>query len=233
MIEKSLSAEKKSFAFNIYLILAAIFICSLVVSNLIFQKFFYMDLFGWYTFEVSVGILPYPVTFLVTDLISEIYGKKRANQVVITGIFASAFSLLIVMVSDGVPATAWSPIGDDKFHEVFGLSALAVFASAMAYLVAQFVDIRIYHFWKVKTQGRHLWLRNNFSTVTSQFLDTFSVLFLLCSFGVIEWSLFGVLLLNGFLFKVIVALLDTPILYACVYWFRRQFGLKAHEEIAL
>ena len=233
MIEKTLAPKDKSLAFNIYLVLAAIFISSLVVSNLIFQKFFYWDFFGWYQFEISVGILPYPITFLVTDLISEIYGKKKANQVVITGIFASAFSLLIVMSSDAVPATEWSPIDNDIFHKVFGLSALAVFASAMAYLVAQFVDIRIYHFWKVRTKGRHLWLRNNFSTITSQFLDTFSVLFLLCSFGVIEWSLFGILLLNGFLFKLLVALLDTPILYVFVYRFRARFNLSAHEEIAL
>ena len=225
--------KDKNLAFSIYLILAAIFISSLVVSNLIFQKFFSWDFFGVHTFEISVGILPYPVTFLVTDLISEIYGKKRANQVVITGIFASAFSLLIIMISDMAPATEWSPIGNEVFHQVFGLSAVAVFASAMAYLVAQFVDIRIYHFWKVKTKGRHLWLRNNFSTITSQFLDTFSVLFLLCSFGVIDWDLFGLLLLNGFLFKLVVALLDTPVLYICVYWLRGRFGLQAHEEIEL
>ena len=225
--------KDKNLAFSIYLILAAIFISSLVVSNLIFQKFFSWDFFGVHTFEISVGILPYPVTFLVTDLISEIYGKKRANQVVITGIFASAFSLLIIMISDMAPATEWSPIGNAVFHQVFGLSAIAVFASAMAYLVAQFVDIRIYHFWKVKTKGRHLWLRNNFSTITSQFLDTFSVLFLLCSFGVIDWDLFGLLLLNGFLFKLLVALLDTPVLYICVYWLRGRFGLQAHEEIEL
>ena len=228
-----LPEKKRILAFNIYLVLASIFIASLVVSNLIFQKFFSWDFLGWYDFEISVGILPYPITFLVTDLISEIYGRKKANQVVITGIFASAFSLLIIMVSDAVPATEWSPVGDTTFHKVFGLSALAVFASAMAYLVAQFVDIRIYHFWKRKTKGRHLWLRNNFSTITSQFLDTFSVLFLLCSFGIIDWKLFPALLLNGFLFKLLVALLDTPILYIFVYWFRGYFGLKAHEEIEL
>lgn len=229
----SLSVKDRNLAFNIYLVLASIFIASLVVSNLIFQKFFSWDFFGWYDFEVSVGILPYPITFLVTDLISEIYGKKNANKVVITGIFASAFSLLIIMVSDGVVATEWSPVDNRTFHQVFGLSALAVFASAMAYLVAQFVDIRIYHFWKTKTKGRHLWLRNNFSTITSQFLDTFSVLFLLCSFGIIDWALFPMLLLNGFGFKLLVALLDTPILYLCVYWFRTRFGLQPHEEIGL
>jgi len=228
-----MTLKNKNLAFNIYLILASVFIASLVVSNLIFQKFFSWNFFGLYNFEISVGILPYPATFLVTDLISEIYGRKKANQVVITGIFASAFSLLIIMLSDAASATSWSPVGNEIFHQVFGLSALAVFASTMAYIVAQFVDIRIYHFWKERTKGRHLWLRNNFSTITSQFLDTFSVLFLLCSFGVIEWSLFGILLLNGFLFKLLIALLDTPILYFFVYWFRRKFDLKVGEEIEL
>ena len=96
--------SKKLLAYKIYLVLAALFITSLVVSNLIFQKFFSWDFFGFYTFEISVGILPYPITFLVTDLISEIYGKKKANQVVIAGIFASFFSLLIIYVADIVPA---------------------------------------------------------------------------------------------------------------------------------
>lgn len=225
--------KNKTLAFNIYLILASVFIASLVVSNLIFQKFFTWDFFGIYTFEISVGILPYPMTFLVTDIISEIYGKKKANQVVITGVFASVFSLIIIILADLSPATNWSPVNNEIFYNVFGLSAIAVFASMMAYLIAQFIDIRIYHFWKKKTQGRHLWLRNNFSTISSQFLDTFSVLFLLCSFGVIEWSLFEPLLVSGFLFKMLVALFDTPILYFFVYLFRKKFNLKVGEEIKL
>ncbi len=228
-----MSDKNRSLAFHIYLILASIFIASLVVSNLIFQKFFTWDFFGIYTFEISVGILPYPITFLVTDIISEIYGRKKANQVVVTGIFASAFSLLIISTADFVSATSWSPIDNAVFHKVFGLSGVAVFASMMAYLIAQFIDIRIYHFWKEKTQGKHLWLRNNFSTISSQFLDTFSVLFLLCFFGVIDWDLFGSLLLAGFLYKLLIALLDTPLLYLCVYAFRKKFNLKVGEEIAL
>ena len=225
--------EKKLLGYKIYLVLAALFITSLVVSNLIFQKFFTWDFFGVYTFEISVGILPYPLTFLVTALISEIYGKKKANQVVIAGIFASFFSLLIIFVAEAVPATSWSPVNDTVFNNVFGLSVLAVFSSMIAYLLAQFVDIRIYHYWKKLTKGRHLWLRNNFSTVTSQFLDTFSVLFLLCSFGIIEWELFGKLLLNGFLFKVMIAFLDTPILYIAVHYFRKLFNLEVGDELIL
>ena len=116
-----MNENNKTLAFNIYLILASVFIASLVVSNLIFQKFFTWDFFGIYKFEISVGILPYPMTFLVTDIISEIYGKKRANQVVIAGIFASAFSLLIILLADAAPATSWSPIDNSLFHKVFGL----------------------------------------------------------------------------------------------------------------
>lgn len=214
------------------MILGALFICSLVVSNLIFQKFFYWDFFG-YTFEISVGILPYPITFLITDLISEIYGKKRANQVVTAGVFASFFSLLIVTVADKVPATGWSPIDDSLFTTVFGATAIAVLASMLAYLFAQYLDIQLFHFWKKLTKGKHLWLRNNFSTFLSQFVDTATVLLLLCSFGKIEWELFTGLLISGFLFKVLIAACDTPFLYAGVFGFRRWFGLKAGEELKI
>ncbi|MCH7785539.1 MAG: queuosine precursor transporter [Bacteroidetes bacterium] len=228
-----LTSKDRFLAQRIYLILGALFISSLVVSNLIFQKFFYWDFFGIYTFEISVGILPYPITFLITDIISEVYGKRKANQVVTAGIFASFFSMLIVYVAGNVPATEWSPINNALFNTVFGATAIAVLASMMAYLLAQYIDIQIFHFWKRLTKGKHLWLRNNFSTFLSQFVDTFTVLFLLCSFGKISWSLFSVLLASGFLFKVMVAALDTPFLYAAVYALRKRFGLKMGEEIEI
>jgi len=229
----ALTVKDSIVAQRIYLILGGLFIASLVVSNLIFQKFFYWDFFGIYTFEISVGILPYPITFLITDLISEVYGKQKANEVVTAGIFASFFSLFIVLISDFAPATSWSPIDDSLFSKVFGATAIAVLASMMAYLLAQYIDIQIFHFWKRVTKGKHLWLRNNFSTFLSQFVDTFTVLLLLCSFGKISWALFGTLLLSGFLFKVIVAVTDTPFLYAAVFAFRKRFGLKMGEELSL
>jgi uncharacterized integral membrane protein (TIGR00697 family) len=226
-----LSVKDQLFAQKIYLILGALFVASLVASNLIFQKFFYWDFFGLYTFEISVGILPYPITFLITDIISEVYGKRKANQIVTIGIFASFFSMLIVFVSGIVPATNWSPVSDTLFNKVFGATAIAVLASMLAYLFAQYIDIQLFHFWKRLTKGKHLWLRNNFSTFLSQFVDTFTVLILLCSFGKIEWKLFSSLLLSGFLFKVLIAVLDTPLLYLAVYAFRNRFGLAMGEEI--
>jgi uncharacterized integral membrane protein (TIGR00697 family) len=231
-----MNQKDKALADQIFLFLAALFITSLVVSNLIFQKFFFWypvdtSIFGIPLFELSVGILPYPITFLITDLISEIFGKKKANQVVIAGIFASFFSIGILLVADAVPAIANSPLNDATFNQVFSLSPLAVLASMIAYLLAQFVDIRIYHFWKKITQGKHLWLRNNFSTFTSQFLDTFTVILLLCFFGVLSWDMFLGLVVSGFVFKVLVAVIDTPFLYLFVYLIRKRFGLKIGEEI--
>jgi hypothetical protein len=218
--------KKQIQANNFYLVLSGIFIASLVTSNLIFQKFFTWDAFGLYTFEISVGIIPYPVTFLVTDIISEIYGRKRANRIVMAGLFASLFTLLIVLLADLSKATPWSPVTDSEFNHVFGVTFIGVGASMVAYLTAQFIDVQLFHFWKRLTKGKYLWFRNNASTMTSQFIDTFTILLLLCSFGLIEWSLFFALLLNGFLFKVMVALLDTPIIYIIAWQFRKYFGLK-------
>ena len=218
---------------RIYLLLGGIFIASLVSSNLIFQKFFFWTPFAFlanlgsgiwmswlseYTVELSVGILPYPVSFLVTDIVSEIYGREKANRMVMVGFIASIFIMGVVMVGDMVSATQWSPVDDSIFHRVFGLFGPAVFASMTAYITAQFIDIRIFHFWKRITNNRHLWLRNNGSTIFSQLIDTLSVLFLLCSFGVIDWVRFYPLLLNGFLFKVLIAWIDTPFFYLFSYF---------------
>lgn len=228
-----LKTSQQNLAYQIYFILSSMFIASLVVSNLIFQKFFYWDFFGIYTFKLSVGILPYPITFLITDVISEIYGQKKANQVVTSGIFASVFSLGIIYVANIVPATATSPVSDTVFTDVFGQTALAVLASMMAYLAAQYIDIYFFHLWKRITKGKMLWVRNNFSTFTSQFVDTFSVLILLCFFEILPWDIFTELLISGFLFKVLIAAIDTPFLYAAVWLFQKKFGLKRGEELVL
>jgi len=224
-LEKSrLTIQKRRHAETLFLILASLFITSLVTSNLIFQKFFNWNPFGWFDFELSVGIIAYPVTFLITDIISEIFGKKRAQMVVVAGIFASFFALLIIIVSAEAPATDWSPISSPEFKKVFGFTYIAVAASLAAYLFAQFLDVRVFHFWKKLTRGKHLWIRNNFSTFTSQIVDTATVLLLLCSFGVIEWTYFGILFLNGYLFKFLFALFDTPIIYLMVYLIRKYFN---------
>jgi uncharacterized integral membrane protein (TIGR00697 family) len=230
--------KDKVLAERIYLFLGAIFITSLVASNLIFQKFVYwhpfgeeFTLFGASLFEISVGILPYPITFVITDLISEIYGKKRANQVVTAGIIASVFSMGLILIANYLPAIDNSPVSDEVFNQVFALSPIGVLASMIAYLFAQYVDIAVYHFWKRLTKGKMLWLRNNFSTFSSQIIDTTAVVVLLCIFGVLPWSSFMGLVISGVIFKVLVAITDTPFLYLFVYLMRKRFKLEVGEEL--
>tara|TARA_B100000963_G_scaffold312620_1_gene290138 strand:- start:3858 stop:4523 length:666 start_codon:yes stop_codon:yes gene_type:complete len=215
---------------DFYLFFLSLFITSLVVSNLIFQKFFHLNFFG-INFELSVGIIFYPVTFLVTDVVSEIFGKQKANKMVITGIYASIFCLVIITLANLVPSTSWSPVNDSTFKLVFGNTILAVAASMIAYLCAQLIDIRIYHFWKKLTKGKHLWLRNNCSTIFSQLIDTFLIIFLLCFGGAIEWNKFGQLFLHGFTFKIIIAIIDTPLIYLAVFYLRKKFKLKIDQEL--
>jgi uncharacterized integral membrane protein (TIGR00697 family) len=112
------------------------FIAALIISNLIFQKFFTWNPVGDFAFELSVGILPYPITFLITDVISEIFGKKTVNRTLLAGLFACVFMLVIVFIADGSLAKSWCPVSDETFHTVFGLLPLAVGTSMIAYLIA-------------------------------------------------------------------------------------------------
>ena len=212
---------------HFYHILSAVFIASLVTCNLIANKFVTVDL-GFKVFVVSAGILPYPITFLVTDLISELYGQKRANQVVVSGFFASVFTTLLVLISANANAVEWSPIDNITFTKVFGLTGPAFFASMVAYLTAQLIDVRIFHFWKRLTKGKHLWLRNNASTMFSQLVDTSVILIILCSAGVIEWERFYSLWMMGWLFKVLVALIDTPIIYGVIHLLKGKIDIAKH-----
>jgi len=233
-----MTLRDKALAQRIYLLLGILFVTSLVVSNLIFKKFFYFypietPVFGVKLFEISVGILPYPITFLITDLISEIYGKQKANQVVVGGVIASLFSMGIIYIAASVPATEWSPVSDEVFKSVFGSTGVAVLASMLAYLFAQFIDIQIYHYWKNLTKGKHLWLRNNCSTFLSQIVDTSTVLILLCLFNEISWDLFAGLVIAGVSFKILIAAVDTPFLYLGVFIFKKRFVLGINEVIQL
>ena len=231
-----MNSKKKLLAQKLYFFLSSIFITALVVSNLIFQKFFSwypfnFEVFGIKLFELSVGVLPYPVTFLITDIVSEIFGKRKANQVVVMGILASIFSIGLLLLGDVLPASSSSPIDDKTFNLVFSASPLAVLASMSAYLIAQFLDIRIYHFWKQLTQGKYLWLRNNFSTFSSQIIDSTTVIALLCIFDILAWDLFLGLVLSSITFKIVVAVMDTPLLYLLVGLIRKKFNLGINDEI--
>ena len=214
---------------KLYLILAGIFVASLVTCNLIANKFVSIDL-GFKTFIVSAGILPYPLTFLVTDILSEIYGKKRASMVVLSGFIASLFVLLFLWIGSQFNAINGSPIDNDTYNLVFSNAWRVIFASMIAYLSAQFLDVRLFHFWKKMTKGRHLWLRNNASTIGSQLVDTILVISVLFV-GVWETDQIISAIIDGWLFKMLVAFIDTPLFYLISHYLRNFFDLKLGEEL--
>jgi len=226
-----------------FLVLAGLFIASLVVCNLIVQKFFLWEPFGIREFFfLSAGILPYPLTFLVTDVLSECYGKRRANQVVMAGLAASVFVVAVVWTADRIPSIGGVDVDtgasiegadfDAMFHQIFGKTGRAVAASMIAYLAAQLVDIQLFHFWRRLTRGRHLWLRNNASTVFSQLLDTTLVVSLLF-LGTEMGHRIPQMILAGWSFKALAALIDTPLFYLAVGFWRRRYPeqVAAHDDL--
>ena len=223
-MDSRLNAKEKHHALALYIVLAGLFIASLVVCNLIANKFISLDL-GFYTFVLSAGVLPYPITFLITDFLSEFYGRKRTNYVILSGFIALIFVLFVIWLGSQFNSIENSPISDSSYDLLFGNSQRVIIASMAAYLFAQLIDVRIFHFWKKVTSGRHLWLRNNFSTIISQLVDTTMVVGIIFidteSFGTI-----GKMILDGWLFKILCALFDTPIMYIGSWLFKLKFKIS-------
>ena len=224
-------AKNKVFAERLYYVLGALFIAALITCNLIANKFISLDL-GFKTFIISAGVLPYPITFLITDILSELYGRKRTTHVVLSGLFASIFVLLILWLGAQFPAIESSPVDDTTFDQVFQNAWRVIAASMLAYLVAQLVDVRLFHFWKGITGGRMLWVRNNFSTIVSQLIDTTLVVVVLF-IGVESTETMTGYIADGWMFKALCALFDTVLIYLFMAWARKFFGLRLGEEIQL
>ena len=205
----------------VFLVLSGFFVASLILANATVFKFIDIPLPFVGLATISVGVLPYPITFLCTDLISELYGKKRADSVVLIGFLVSLYMLAMLQIGGALPV---SRLQDESiqghFAAVFGQSTRAIFASMAAYLLAQLVDVRLYHFWRRLTGDRHLWLRNNASTMLSQLIDTTAVVVILF-YGVWEWAQIGAVILASYVYKLLVAAADTPLMYAGTWLFRR------------
>lgn len=216
-----------------YVFLGGVFIAFLVVCNLIANKFISVQTpFRRAPFILSAGVLPYPITFLLTDLLSEFYGVKKTAKIIFTGFIASIFIVAVLYLGGLFPAIDGSPVTDGDYDRVFGNSWRVISASMMAYLSAQFIDVYLYEFWKKLTKGKMLWLRNNGSTIFSQLFDT-TLVVLVLFLGVKTLSEIGKLILDGWTFKVICALIDTPIIYVSVFLIRKYFKLAPGEEIQI
>ncbi|MCG2634665.1 MAG: queuosine precursor transporter [Gammaproteobacteria bacterium] len=217
----------------VYMVLAMTFVTLLVLTNVIGQKLFYL----WGQ-TLTAGLITYPLTFLVTDIVSEIFGKKRADRMVWAGFAMSLLMLVIVQISIHLPVSPyWSSALVPEFSDgdrmqqawlaSFGVGWWLVSGSMCAYLVAQLLDNRLFHFWRRLTGGRHLWLRNNGSTLVSQLVDTFIVNSFLF-YGAFGWEFWqGVkVMFVIYLFKLGIALLDTPFCYLGIYGVRRLLRRK-------
>lgn len=226
-----MSSKNKNAELGLFIILTSLFIAALITCNLIANKFVSINL-GFKTFIVSAGILPYPLTFLITDILSEIYGRKMTNRVVMSGFFASMMVLLFLWLGSQPSAIESSPVSNDTYNIVFRNAWRVMAASMIAYLSAQFLDVRLFHFWKNLTKGKHLWLRNNASTIGSQFVDTTLVI---CVLFIGEWSSGAIVqaIIDGWTFKMLCAFIDTPIFYIASSYLRSKFSLKLNEEVVL
>ena len=197
----------------------AIFVTFVVLTNTVGVK-----LFSLWGRTLPVSILWYPLTFLVTDIVSEIYGARRARFLVAMGFAMSTVLLVFSLAGIALPAAPVYPLADD-YANIFGPIWRLLFASMSAYLLAQMIDVQLFHFWKRRTRGRHLWLRNNGSTMVSQLVDSLTVnLIFLYRNPVVFRGTFGQLMeivFAVYLIKVLIAALDTPLCYLGVWVTRR------------
>ena len=232
---------------RVFMVLAGLFIGSMTMLNILGVTRFLDLSFEVFGLEIpmtlAVGVLPYPLTFLCTDFISEIWGRRRANFLVIVGFLVNIWLLVILWLGGALPGFDQPVPGVDGrlplFFEVRKLTLGAVAASMIAYLAAQLCDVHIFHFWKRLTNGRHLWLRNNGSTLVSQFVDSFAVITITHFFahalpidaGLPIWPQLWTFILSGYVFKMASALVDTLPFYLGTAWLRRYLGLTEGTEI--
>ena len=236
---------------RVFLILAGTFLCAMTLLNVIgITRFIQLG-----PMALAVGVLPYPLTFLCTDLICELYGKARANFLVSVGLGLNFLILFILFLGNAIPSVPadsmppWQilqlaqpvalPNGDivensvGLYQLIYATTSGAVFASMLAYIAAQYCDVQLFHFWKRVTKGKYLWVRNNFSTLMSQMVD--SVMVITVTFGAAflrgEMTLqtLAILIGSNYLFKATVALLDTGPFYLAVHYMRRYLQLAPNE----
>ena len=242
---------------RVFLILAGTFLCAMTLLNIIgITRFIQLGFEEWGYLVVAVGVLPYPVTFLCTDLICELYGRARASFLVWVGLGLNFFILGCMYLGNSVAAADAAPpwqtlqlaeavalpsgVTVESSVELFALmyacTSGAVFASMLAYITAQYCDVQLFHFWKWVTRGKHLWVRNNFSTLLSQWVDSFMVVAV--TFGALWWAgnpdfttgAMLVLMASSYVFKAMVAAADTLPFYVLTAWLRRYLELPGADE---
>lgn len=199
-------------------ILLGVFIAALIAGNLLGTK-----IANLWIFIASVGIFMYPITFLVTDVVEDVFGKEKVKGFVIAGFISIVIVMLFTVLSVLLPPAARYP-SNEAFLAVFNPSIRIMIASLVAFLIAQYHDIWAFNFWKRKTKGRFLWLRNNLSTVVSQFIDTTLFMFIAFYMATPMYTVDFIfaLIIPYYLLKVLIAVFDTPFVYLGVWWLKGE-----------
>lgn len=204
------------------LLLNGIFISTLIIANIVSAKV--VSFFG---LVIPAAIVAYPLTFLMTDVIGEIWGKEEANKTVKLGLVCQIISVILIALSILLPV---APFADNQteFKAIMGQSFRVVGASLIGYMIAQFNDVFIFHKLKEKTGEKHRWLRNNLSTMVSQLFDT--AIFITIAFIGAVPNIF-VMIASQYLIKVIYALLDTPFFYLLTNKSRSKYDNGYNENL--
>lgn len=192
--------------------LIAMFAASIVISNVVVSK---IILIG--PFTTTAGLVVYSITFLLTDTISEFWGKKEATKAVWSGFLALLMMVVVTQISIRlVPAPFWD--GQEAFVQILSSTLRVAIASFVAYVIAQNHDVWAYHYWMKKTKGKHLWLRNNASTMASQIIDTL-IFMTIAFYGVLPLV---PLYIGTIILKIIIAAIDTPFLYFLRWFYEKN-----------
>lgn len=201
---------------KIYTGLCVAFASLVILGNLTYQKFVTLEIPLLQPLEISVGALPYPLTFIITDLITEFYGKEKATFCVQFTILINIIIVILLGFMDYLPASAWSKIDDTTFHQIFGFFSIAFMGSMIAGYTSRIVNIYLYIQIRKLTKGKYLWLRNNGSTCISLFIDTFIVISLLTLFKVLPLTQMWTVIYGSYLWKLLFTIGSTPFFYFAV-----------------
>lgn len=197
---------------KLYTTLAAIFISALILAEITGSKLIQWQVTATLVFTMTMGVIPFPITFIVTDIVNEYYGRKGIRFITFLGMAMIALVLLILQIDMRIPAAAISPVKDDAFNAVFSASTRIMVGSLLAYLIGQLVDIYVFHAIRERTGERYLWLRATGSTFVSQFIDSFVVLFV-AFYGQLATDQILSIGATNYIYKFGIAVLITPLLY--------------------
>ncbi len=194
---------------TVYVVLAGIFITNAIVAELTGGKL--IDVFG---VPMSIGILPWPIVFVTTDLINEYFGEKGVKRLSLITAGLIAYTFFVLYFAIQIPSTGISSVTSEQFKSVFGQSQLIIVGSIAAFLVSQLIDVTIFHFVKKRTGNKMIWLRSTGSTIISQFFDSFIVLGIAFYLPrIMDFKTYIISGLTGYSVKLVIAILMTPMIY--------------------